>query len=59
MFSVCVVCEFFCVCVQVEALQRAVQGVLPSVLELVTEVKRKVSRGLPRSELGGGAKGKK
>jgi hypothetical protein len=36
-----------------------VQGVLPTVLDLVTEVKRKVSWRRPRPELGCRAKGKK
>jgi hypothetical protein len=62
MFSVCVVCAFFfCVCVQVRGIATSwspVQGVVPTVLQLVTEVKRKVSWRLPRPELGCRAKDK-
>jgi hypothetical protein len=65
MFRVCVVCAFFCVCVQVEAFRRVDHPskesyrTLPTVLDVVTEVKQKVSWRRPRPELGCRAKGKK
>jgi hypothetical protein len=62
MFSVCVLRAFFCLCVQVGGLATRlshVQGVLLTVLDLVTEVKLKVSWRRPRPELGCRVKGKK
>jgi hypothetical protein len=61
MFSVCVLRAFFCLCVQVGGHATRlphVQGVLLTVLDLVTEVKRKVSWKRPRPELGCRAKEK-
>jgi hypothetical protein len=62
MFNVCVVCAFFCVCVQVEALRLADHPSKESyrlVLDLITEVKREVSWRRQRPELGCRAKGEK
>jgi hypothetical protein len=62
MFSVCVVSAFLCVSVQVRGLvtsRSPVQGVLQTVLDLITEVKREVSWRRPRPELGCRAKGEK
>jgi hypothetical protein len=64
MFSVCVyiyVCVFLCLCTGrgLETSWSPVQGVLPTVLDLVTEVKRKVLRRRRRPELGCRHKGKK
>jgi hypothetical protein len=60
-FSVCVVCVFLCLCTGrgLATSWWPVQGVLPTVIDLVTEVKRKVSWRRPRPELGCRAKGKK
>jgi hypothetical protein len=59
MFSVCVVCAFLCLCTGrgLVTSWSPVQGVQPTVLDLVTEVKRKVSWRRPRSELGCRARG--
>jgi hypothetical protein len=55
------VCVFLCLCTLrgLATSWSPVQGVLPTVLELVTEVKRKDSWRRPRPELGCRAKGKK
>jgi hypothetical protein len=55
------VCVFLCLCTGrgLATSWSPVQGVLPTVLDLVTEVKRKVSWRRPRTELGCRARGKK
>jgi hypothetical protein len=57
----CCVCIFLCFCTVrgIATGWSPVQGVLSTVLDLVTGVKRKVSWRRPRSELGYRAKGKK
>jgi hypothetical protein len=61
LFSVCVVCAFFCVYTGrgLATSWSPIQGVLPTVMDLVTELKRKVWWRRPRPELGFRAKGKK
>jgi hypothetical protein len=60
-YYLCCVCVFLCLCTGrgVATSWSPVQGVLPTVLYLVTEVKRKVLWRRPRPELGCRAKGKK
>jgi hypothetical protein len=55
------VCVFLCLCTGrgLATSWLLVQGVLPTVLDLITEVKRKVSWKRPRPELGCRAKGRK
>jgi hypothetical protein len=55
------VCVFLCLCTGrgLATCWSPVQGVLPTVLDLVTEVKRKVSWRRPRPELGCRVKGEK
>jgi hypothetical protein len=61
MFTVCVVCVFLCLCTGrgIATNWSPVQGVLPTVLDLVTEVKQKVSWRRPVLELVCRAKRKK
>jgi hypothetical protein len=60
-YCLCCVCVFLCSCAGrgLATSWSPVQGVLQTVLDLVTEVKRKVSWRRPRAELGCRAKGKK
>jgi hypothetical protein len=59
-YCLCCVCIFLCLCTGrgLATSWSPVQEVLPTVLDLITEVKRKVSWRRPRSELGCRAKGK-
>jgi hypothetical protein len=59
-WCLCCVCVFLCLCTGtgLAMIWSPVQGVLLTVLDLVTEVKRKVSWRRPRPKLGCRAKGK-